>query len=59
MNRRDWESTVAFQSRVGVVKRISTYDEDFFNNALVAKRYIVSFLLHDPTFLTKPPLSMD
>ncbi len=47
------------EKKVGVVKSISTYDENFFNNALVAKRYIVSFLLHEPTFLTKPPLSMD
>ena len=56
VNRKIRNQGFFVEKNVGVVKSISTYDEDFFNNALVAKRYIVSFLLHEPTFLTKPPL---
>ncbi|HBR22230.1 MAG TPA: hypothetical protein DD713_06645 [Nitrospiraceae bacterium] len=46
------------EKEVGKVKKLADYDESFFNNAIVAKRYVVSILLHKPEYLIKPPLSM-
>lgn len=45
------------EKEVGGVEKLSEYNTDWFNNSIVAKRYVVSFLLHNPSYLKKPPLS--
>jgi hypothetical protein len=41
------------EKKVEQAKRISQYTADWFNNCIVAKRYVVAYLLHDPGLLMK------
>ncbi|MBA4313400.1 MAG: hypothetical protein C0417_12320 [Chlorobiaceae bacterium] len=47
------------EKKVDVVNRQQYYDTDWFNNCIVAKRYVVSWLLHNPKILPKTPLMIN
>ena len=47
------------EKKVGIINKQQYYDTDWFNNCIVAKRYVISYLLHNTWILQKTPLSVD